>query len=360
MNIGIDARLWYESGVGRYIRNIVMGFDDIKTSQEFVVFLNSKAYKEVNFKNKNIRKVIADTKWHSISEQFEFKKIIEKEHVDLMHFPYFSYPVLYKGPFVITIHDLIIDHYPTGMASSHALPLYYAKYLAYKKITGKAVKNAQKIIVPSTATGEELISHYKAEANKLEVIYEGFDPQIKKSSGNSLVSKNYILYVGNAYPHKNLKRLFAAYLSLRKEVDVDLVCIGRQDFFYDKLERNFSDIHFLHAVDDSLLFDYYTNAQLVVAPSLMEGFGLPILEAMSLSCPVVCSDTKAFEEIGGDAVVYFDPKNSEDLSEKIKTVLQDKGLRHDLIKKGRLQGAKFSWDQCVDETLKVYESCNSV
>jgi len=361
MRIGIDARLWYESGVGRYVRNLVLGFEKEKTSHEFTIFLNSKAYEEVKFNNPRFKKVEANVKWHTVSEQWRFKEILERQRLDLVHFPYFSYPVFYRGSFVITIHDLIIDHYPTGVSSSHALPVYYAKYLAYKHITKKAVLKAKKIIVPSLATKEELKDHYKADEKKLEVIYEGFDPLIKSSSTKKeLISKNYILYVGNAYPHKNLKKLIAAYLTLRKTIDIDLICIGRRDFFYEKLEKNFSHVKFLHDVDDSQLFDYYTNAKLVVSPSLMEGFGLPILEAMSLSCPVICSNTKAFSEIGGNGVIYFNPEDSDDLAEKIKTVLQNKELRENLIKRGKLQSAKFSWHDTVTKTLKVYESCNSV
>lgn len=361
MNIGIDARLWYESGVGRYIRNIVTGLESKKTSHTFTIFLTRKAFNEVQFKNPNFKKVLADVKWHTISEQWKFKEILERHDLDLVHFPYFSFPVFYKGSFVITIHDLIIDHYPTGISSSHALPVYYAKYLAYKQITKSAVKKAKKIIVPSNATKNELIDHYKAPINKLEVVYEGFDPLIKdRSSKTDLVSKNYILYVGNAYPHKNLKRLLSSYLLLRKEMDIDLVCIGRNDFFYERLESSFSDVSFLHDIDDQALFDYYTNAKLVVSPSLMEGFGLPILEAMSLSCPVVCADTSSFAEIGDGAVIYFNPEDSQDLVQKMKKVLQDEALRKSLIKKGLSQSKKFSWDDAVTKTLKIYESCNSV
>jgi glycosyltransferase involved in cell wall biosynthesis len=360
MNIGIDARLWYESGVGRYIRNLVAGYDKNRTSHNFTIFLNSKAYDEVKFTNPNLIKVESDVKWHTISEQWKFKEILERQNLDLVHFPYFSYPVFYNRPFVITIHDLIIDHYPTGVSSSHALPIYYAKYLAYKQLTKKAVKNAKKIIVPSIATKDELEDHYKAKKDKIEVIYEGFDPLIKSRKKTELVSKNYILYVGNAYPHKNLKRLLAAYLDLRRDTDIDLVCIGRKDFFYEKLEESFSHIHFLHDIDDSSLFDYYTNAKVVVSPSLMEGFGLPILEAMSLSCPVICSDTKAFSEIGRDAVLYFDPNDTKDLVSKIRTMLSDDKMRETLIKKGIKQSEKFSWEDAVNKTLKVYESCNSV
>lgn len=361
MRIGIDGRLWYESGVGRYIRNLVMGFDKENGGHDFTVFLNSKAFNEIEFSNPRLKKVEADVKWHTISEQWKFKEILERQNLDLVHFPYFSYPVFYNRPFVITIHDLIIDHYPTGVSSSHSLPVYYAKYLAYKQITKMAVKNAMKIIVPSLATKNELIDHYKAKEEKLEVIYEGFDTKIKGGNYNKRISDNYILYVGNAYPHKNLKRLLSAFLAIKKKENIDLVCIGKDDFFYDKIEsKSYGGIYFLHDVDDSSLFDYYTNAKLLVVPSLMEGFGLPLLEGMSLSCPVVCSDTPALREVGQDACFYFDPKSEIDLEKAILEVLSDNTLRNNLKRLSAKRVSDFSWKTTVSKTLKIYESCNSI
>lgn len=358
MKIGIDARLWYESGVGRYIRNLVLGLDKKNIrGHEFVIFLNSKAYAVVNFESPNFRKVKSDVSWHTISEQIQFKKELDKESLDLVHFPYFSYPVFYRKPFVITIHDLIIDHYPTGVSSSLPLPFYYVKHFAYKKIVKSAAKKSKKIIVPSNATKDELVSHYKAKESKIEVIYEGFDPLISENSVNeTLVSNNYILYVGNAYPHKNVGNLLKAYESIREKTDVELVCVGRDDFFYKKLEKGQSGVHFLHGVDDSTLFSYYTNARLLIVPSLMEGFGLPLLEAMSLSCPVVSSDTPALREVGGDGAFYVDAKSPKEIAAAVEKVLADKTLQASLRKKGLARSMQFSWEKCIDETLKVYES----
>lgn len=360
--IGIDGRLWYESGVGRYIRNLVLGLEKIKTDHEFTIFLNSKAYNEVEFKNKNFRKVKADIPWHTLREQINFKRILDQENVDLMHFPYLSYPILYNKPFVVTIHDLIIDHFPTGNSSSLPLPFYKLKRLAYRKITKNSVVKAQKIIVPSNATKEDLIKLYKAENEKIEVIHEGFDKLIsKKGNSSDLVSKNFILYVGNAFPHKNLTFLIKAYKKIREKHDIDLVLIGKKDFFYEKLAIDpQTSIKFLHDIDDSQLFEYYTNAKCLIMPSLMEGFGLPLLEAMSLSCPVVSSNTSALAEIGGDACLYFNPENENEIKEKIESVINDSKLRDDLVKKGLLQAQKFSWENCVRQTLKLYESCNSL
>lgn len=361
MKIGIDGRLWSESGVGRYVRNLVNGLESRKTHHEFTIFLTSNKYDEISFQNRKIKKVRADVRWHTFSEQWEFKKIIDREKLDLMHFPYFSYPVFYNRPFVITIHDLIIDHFPTGMASSLPLPLYYLKRFGYQQIISTAVRNSAKIIAPSYATQKELYDHYKKSDGKIEVIHEGFDPMISKKGNSALVSKKYILYVGNAYPHKNLENLISAYNILSEISDIELVCIGREDFFYKRFEKKApKGVHFLHKVDDSTLFEYYTNATIVAMPSLMEGFGLPLLEAMSLSCPVVCSDIAVFHEIGNDAVVYFDAKSPQSISGVIQKVLSDQKLRLDMVKKGLSQSKKFSWEECVRKTLHVYESCNSV
>lgn len=362
MRYGIDARLWEESGVGRYIRNLVKGFDEVKSENTFIVFLPEKIAGLVNFSSPNLQIVPTNAKWHSVEEQISFKKQLESYKLDLVHFPYFSFPGFYRGKYVITIHDLIIDHFQTGKASSLPLTAYHLKRLGYKFLIKRAVKNAEFIICPSNATKDEIIDHYNCLPDKIKVIYEGFDSLISENSvKESLVSKNYVLYVGNAYPHKNLPVLLQAYSILRQKLDIELVCIGRKDFFYEKLEREqHAGVHFLHSIDDSTLFEYYSNARFFVMPSLMEGFGLPILEAMSLSCPILSSNTPALKEIGGDAVIYFDPTSVNDLTDKMFLLLNSYKLPEELIDKGRERSREFSWDACVSKTLQIYESCNSV
>lgn len=358
--IGFDARLIDESGVGRYIKNLLYEFDKRVLKDDLFIYLKKESYEKVNFNNKRIVKRLADVRWHTLKEQFIFKRILENDNLDLVHFPYFSYPVFYRKKFVITIHDLIIDHYPTGVASSLPAPLYRLKLLGYKKVLSNAVKKSEKIIVPSQATKVELLNVYKANNSKIEVIYEGFDTRIRKGKSKELVSDNFILYVGNAYPHKNLQNLIDAYSNLRKKTQIDLILIGRNDFFYKRINKGIKGVKVLHDVDDSTLFEYYTNARLFIMPSLMEGFGLPLLEAMSLSCPVVSSDTNALKEIGGDACLYFDPKRVEDIEEKIESVLLGKVNTYEMKKRGLVQAEKFSWKSCADKTLKIYESCDSL
>lgn len=361
MRIGIDARLWFESGVGRYIRNIVGGIEKRDTQNEYVIFLSQKGYNQILFSNKNFKKVLSPSPWHTVSEQITFKKQLEKEKLDLVHFPYFAIPVFYNGKFIVTIHDLILDHFSTGKATTLPLPLYHLKRQAYKFITGQAVKRAERIISPSNATKDELIKHYHAKKEKIEVIYEGFDPALDKVNTEKLASNRYILYVGNAYPHKNLPLLLNAFLQLRKELDIELVCVGKDDYFYQEIRKEKNEgVHFLSSIADTALSEYYKGALCLVMPSLMEGFGLPVLEAMSLSCPVVASDTPALKEIAKDSAVYFNPHSIEDMKSAILKLLNDKKLREENIKKGLLRSRDFSWEKAVTKTLEVYESCNSL
>lgn len=360
--IGIDARLWFESGVGRYIRNIIIGLEGEKKSHEFVIFLSKKGYDEIEFSSPNFRKVLADIPWHTLKEQVQFKRQIEKENLDLMHFPYFSFPAFYKGKFIVTIHDLILDHYPTGKATSLPLPFYYLKRQGYKFITKQGIKRANGIIVPSIATRDELVKHYQANPKKIEVIYEGFDPLIESGEKKEkLVSDNYILYVGNAYPHKNLKSLLEAFVKLRINRKVDLVCIGKDDYFYRKIKKNHPEgVFFLHGIADPTLYEYYKGALCLVIPSFMEGFGLPLLEAMNLSCPVVSSNTPALQEVAQDAAIYFDPNSVSQIADAINRLLDDKQLREQNIEKGLLRSREFSWKKATEKTLAVYEGSDNL
>lgn len=358
MNIGIDARLWYETGIGRYVRNLISEIDTLQTNNTYTIFLPKKAYKEVIFKSSSLRKVQCDIHWHSINEQFAFKKLLNKYKFDLVHFPYFSFPAYYNRPYVLTIHDLIIDHFSTGKSTTLPLPLYMAKRFFYKRIMSKGINNAKAIIAPSFATLHELEDHYAKSKGKVSVICEGFDPLLASKKTDQLISKNYILYVGNAYPHKNLERLFKAYKKVREKIDIDLICIGPNDFFYKGYEhQNMDGVRFLHTVEDSLLSQYYTNARCLVAPSLMEGFGLPLLEAMHLSCPVLSSNIESFKEIGGTAVTYFDPNSVDDMEKTITSFLQN-GEDKEQTKEGVKRSKVFSWKKAAEETVKLYESCD--
>src|ERR1035437_6996106 len=168
MRIGIDARLWEQTGVGRYIRNLVVNLQKIDKKNEYVLFVRKEDLESVKKEVKNLKWSIvkANIKWHSIAEQVELPLLLNKQKLDLVHFPYFSVPISYRKPYVVTIHDLIINHFSTGEASTLAYPLYVGKRLSYKFIVRQAARRAKRIIVPSSATKEEIIDHLRILAKK--------------------------------------------------------------------------------------------------------------------------------------------------------------------------------------------------
>ena len=143
MKIGIDCRLWNETGVGRYIRNLVENLLVLDTKNEYVLFMRSEDSKKCKVQGARPKIIEVDIRWHSVEEQVKFPQVLNKENLDLMHFPYFSVPIWYKKPFVVTIHDLIIHHFPTGKASTLPKPLYTVKHLAYKHVSAQAIKKAK-------------------------------------------------------------------------------------------------------------------------------------------------------------------------------------------------------------------------
>jgi glycosyltransferase involved in cell wall biosynthesis len=378
MKIGIDARLWQESGVGRYIRNLVKNLKLIDRQNNYVLFVLPKDYKSVKLEIqsnqsrgkakqaagavKNWKIVKADIKWHTLDEQINFPKILEKEKLDLVHFPYFSVPIFYKRPYVVTIHDLIIDHFPTGKASTLISPLYSLKLIGYKYVITTAADNAKRIITVSKTTKKEIIEHLKIVQEKIEVIYEAVDDKLEILPGSPLRKKHF-LYVGNAYPHKNLNNLILAYAKFNKK-NIPLILVGREDYFYKRFKEKvakmkLSDkIIFRENVSDEELASLYKEAIALIMPSLMEGFGLPVLEAMANKCLVLASDIPSLHEICGKNAIFFDPNDPEKIYKKINFAYLNKSNRKikALVQKAYDHTFDFSWQKVAKETLKVYEN----
>ncbi|HRN96365.1 MAG TPA: glycosyltransferase family 1 protein [Candidatus Levybacteria bacterium] len=364
MRIGIDCRLWNQTGVGRYIRNLVRGLDTKGSSHTFVLYFLESEYKSLKFNNPHIEKKLAAVTWHSIQEQLMFPRIIAKDSLDLMHFTYYSVPVLYNKPFVLTLHDVIISHFDTGEASTLPLPVYKAKRLAYSYTMAQATRKAKKVIVPLDATRRDVEQLYPHTKDKIVVTKEGFDIGILESGTVSekisdRLKKRYFLYVGNAYPHKNLPLLIQAFKMFKDEnqSNIQLLLVGKNDYFYQKLHPLFSsDIIHLPDVSDYELGQLYKNALALIAPSHMEGFGLPVLEAMSVGCIVAASDIPAFKELCGNAAIFFDQQNSQNIKNVFSRITNMATTdKNTYIQNGQKKSQTYSWDTMVRETLAVYD-----
>lgn len=362
MKIGIDCRLWSETGVGRYIRNLVWEVSKIDKKNQYILFFRKTEYKKVPLPGRNFQKRLADIRWHTIKEQTSFTPILMRENLDLVHFPYYSLPVFYNRPFVVTIHDLIPMHQKTGRASTLSLPLYRAKLLAFKFVVSKAARSSRKIIAPSIASKGDIVKYLKTDPKKVIVVYEGVDEKLKNRESKK---SNLLLYVGNAYPHKNLETLLHAFRKARKDKsDISLILVGKEDYFYKKLKVKAKKLNlekhvkFYGFAKDSDLASLYKRAKAIVIPSFIEGFGLPALEGMSNKALVLASDIPSLHEVGGDAAVYFDPRSEDDLAKKIKDLFNEK--YQDRVDKGLLRVREFSWRKTAEQTLKIYESSISL
>lgn len=374
MKIGIDARFFglMGKGLGRYTQKLIEHLETIDSENQYVVFLRKENFDEYQPFNKNFTKVLADYRWYSFAEQLFYPRLLNSYKFDLMHFPHFNVPLLYRRTFVLTIHDLILVHFPTLRATKLNPLVYWIKYLGYKLAISSAIARAESIIAVSEFTKNDIAGQYPQARKKITVTYEACDDlcRISNMAPHHILEKYgiikpYLLYVGNAYPHKNLQGLVDAFAQVSSTFpDMQLALVGKEDFFYARLKaysakKNIAGVHFLGFVSDQDLDVLYRFAQAYVFPSLYEGFGLPPLEAMAKGAVVVSSDHPCMQEILGEAALYADARNSKKFAEAIMQVLSDNGLRMDMIGKGYQQIKKYSWDGMAKQTFEIYQKINT-
>lgn len=368
MRIGIDARFYQESGVGRYLRNLIFNLQTIDQKNEYFIFFLPKDYDEFKQK-KNFQKVKADFLWYGFAEQLKFPSLLKRFELDLVHFPHFNVPIFYKGKFVVTIHDLIHQHYVMKKATTLNTLSYRVKQFGYKRIFKTAIKKSLQILVPSSFVKEGLIKEWSIDQNKIRITPEAVDDKLlaianKVSRSKELdiikrfkLGETFLFYVGNAHPHKNVEGLIQSFLDLKKTGKrLQLVLSGQNHYFWQRIKDQYQckDIIYTGKISDEELVAFYRNASCFIMPSFEEGFGIPILEAMSMGCPVASSNAGSLREVGGDAALYFNPNNPGEMIGKISQVLNDGNLRKRLIEGGLKRSGLFSWEKLAKDTLTVY------
>ncbi|MEI7749390.1 MAG: glycosyltransferase family 1 protein [Candidatus Moraniibacteriota bacterium] len=366
MRIGIDARFYgpIGKGLGRYTEKLVGYLEQVADpGDEFFVFLRKENFDSYVPGNKKFRKVLADYPWYSIREQALLPFLLGKYGLDLVHFPHFNVPILYNRPFVVTIHDLILLRFPTVRNTTRSRYTYRLKYAAYRLAIATAIRKARAILTVSNFTEHDILDAFPSAKGKTIVAYEGcdFGADADGSDGSSVSEEHgilepYFLYVGNAYPHKNLEAFIPLAVRFR---EVMFVLVGKDDYFYGRLRRavesaGIRNIVFTGFVPDAELAGLYRSAAGYLFPSLYEGFGLPPLEAMRFGIPVIAAERGSLPEILGDAALSFDPDDPDDFAKKVGVVLTDPGLVSELAKKGRERAAMFRWRDMADTTYDAY------
>ncbi|MDP2873691.1 MAG: glycosyltransferase family 1 protein [bacterium] len=373
MKIAIDARFYgpKDTGIGRYVSRLVENLQVVDDENEYLILMQEKDFPKLP-DSPRFQKVAANFGWYGIKEQVLLPLILWRIKPDLVHFPHFNVPLLYFGKYVVTIHDLVKHEWHQQSSTTKSPLIYFLKHQVYKVVMGLAVRRATKIIVPSLFVKQKLISYFHLNPDKIAVTYEAgslaeeaslSEEERKKAltSGKYNLPKPFILYVGNAYPYKNLPTLFAAVKLVNEKRPLQLAVVGARGVFLDRLRKEAEEqgslpfLNFLGYVSDSDLANLYQEATAFVLPSFSEGFGLTVVEAMGLSCPVIAANASCLPEVCDDAALYFNPWEPKDLAEKILQVLDDSFLANDLREKGRKRFATFSWKKMAEETLIVYK-----
>ncbi|MDP2649255.1 MAG: glycosyltransferase family 1 protein [bacterium] len=346
MKIAIDISPMEESsghkirGVGNYVENLTKALKEIDKVNSYIFFAKGKA----------------------------------PQDADLVHYPYFEFffhslPLFSKKKTVVTIHDVIPlifrEHFPSGIKGKFAFGI---QKFALSRVSG--------IITDSECSKRDIVRILKFPETKVKVVYLATDPAFQKLNNEDLIPdtkrkfslpENFLLYVGDATWNKNLPKLIDAV----SKTSLRLVLVGKvwenklsdipknpwNDDLVAVFKRIENDSQFipLGFVPTEDLVRIYNLATCLVLPSIYEGFGLPVLEAMQSGCPVVCSNSSSLPEIAQDSAVYFDPQDIHSMKDTILKVLEDSSLRKKLSQEGLKQAKKFSWKKAAEQTIKAYE-----
>lgn len=366
MRIGIDARAYQWTGLGRYTRHLLENLVALPAAHEYVVFA-PRAFARDLAALPRVVAVPVTGSYYSLKEQTTFLMSLLRTRVDLMHFLHFNAPVFYRRPSVVTIHDLTRFFFPAQQ--SHG-PLHQ---WAYEEVFRASVVHARRIIAVSEHTRNDLLRFFPTVADRTVVIHEGVAHEhfflheggddARGLLASLCIRKPYLLFVGVWMNHKNISRLLEAFLLIRAQGfrgQLVITGVGRNhdDDVAGWVRRLglTADVRLPGHVADDVLPCLYRHATAFVFPSLYEGFGLPPLEAMACGVPVVASRVSSLPEILGDAAQYVDPLSSEDIARGVRVVLTDAAARAELIHRGLIHAQRYSWQRCARETLRIYDT----
>jgi glycosyltransferase involved in cell wall biosynthesis len=356
VHIVIDARI-INSSTGRYVERLVYYLQDIDTENTYTILVPTKDLDFFKPHARNFTVKAADFKNYSLAEQLGFKKFLDSLTPDLVHFCMPQQPVLFKGRHVTTVHDLTL--LKTYNSDKNWL-IFHAKQLIGRFVFKHIANSSAQIITPTNWVKSDFQKFSGISPDKITVTYEATDVFADEIKPYRHPFNQYMLYVGQQSDYKNIKKLGDTHqLLLEKYPDLGLILVGKKTQSHIKNEayfkaHNYRNILFTDFVEDAQRDYLFKNCSVYVFPSLMEGFGLPGLEAMGYGAPVASSNATCLPEVYGDAAHYFNPLDIHDMKRAIEDILVDKALREELIQKGYKQLKKYSWLRMARQTHDVY------
>lgn len=364
MRIAIDLRRIKNPGIGRYMQCLAEAILTQESGHEFLLLAPPDLQDAISC-NSAARLLPCGVKYYSVREQVELPRILRRHRIDLLHSPHFMLPLLSSCPAVTTIHDVIY------LACKNDLPSVAGRAY-YKGMMLASARRARKIITVSEFSKADIVRYLKIAPEKIEVIPSAVSPvfrQVREKSridvvlGKYGITTDFILYAGIYKPRKNHAGLLHAFQKFKAAgAKARLVIAGPMNEGESPLKELAQELGiaeqviFTGAVDDLELATLYSAARVYACPSLYEGFGFTVLEAMACGAPVVCSPETSLPEVAGDAALYADPRDPDKFAEALARVFSDAELRAELIEKGRKNCERFSWKKTAARTISVYEA----
>ena len=359
-DIGLDYRMAAHTGIGTYLRGLVNGFTANQSPEgsRLALYKPNSLAGDTSFSQ-----MFFDAPIYSIREQWNYRELLKT--CRLWHAPHYNVPY-FKGTtkLVTTIHDII------HLKFKHTLNLFQRSYA--ELMLKRAVSLSDHIMTVSEHTKKDLIENFRANPKKITVAYNGVSPDFHPIPSTQLefsaallrkkyaLPESFLLYVGMIKPHKNVLRLLKAFLDLKSknQIRTGLVIIGKgsTDSTEMKLIRSQIKVTHIEQIEKGELPIFYNMAQALVHPSLYEGFGLTVVEAMACGTPVVTTTRASLPEVGGDAAIYINGEDDHEMAQVLLDLDKDKNVKSKYATQCMNQAHKFSWAQSALQTAQIYDT----
>ena len=363
LNIGIDVRpLSYQlTGIGYYLKHLLNAMQMLDVPHHFYLISNTAIdYEVYNPRWQKVEGKLSKKLTSTLWMQTRVPLLALRLKLDVFWSPRHHLPLLLppRIPCVLTIHDIVHRRYPETMSR--------ANLMVERLLMNASIRRSRVIITDASTTRTDLQSWYGIKKDKIRVIYPGVPPLPvyvpETVAGMDVFPEKFILFVGTLDPRKNFEGLFRAFEKITpQQYGLHLVIVGgsgwKNDAFFRRLGKSPVKDHvkLTGYLNRTQLAELYRRAVCLVLPSVYEGFGFPVLEAMAAGTPVVTSTVSCMPEVAGGAALLVDPGNIKGLSEAILSVLCDGALRERLIQAGKRRAGTFSWSVCARKTMKTFE-----
>lgn len=346
MHIVIDARMVgpFQHGIGRHTLNLIQTLERLSKKHHYTLLVNNDFLSQkTKFPLKKIK-----SKWISFHEHLELPLVLKSLKADVYHSPSVVIPYYCPVPFVVTVHDLIHIDFKEDQRWTYKL--------YYQTVLKRGLDLAKKIITVSAYTKDRLLKYYNTNEKKIRVIHNGVDPFFRPLPKENMenfrkhfgLPEKFILYIGNSKKHKNIERVLEAYQKIQTNIPLIVAGVSQR--------IPIPNVQFIPHMNDEELLSLYNLSLFVVCPSLYEGFGFPMVEALACGKTVITSPVTAIPEIVGNAALFVDPYDSKAIGLAIENTLSSKTTEK-INEAGIQQAKKFSWEKMTREVMEVHESC---